>query len=305
MDRRRAESPAELSLAGSIPPGGFPPLRGGKPFPQDPMTFAEKLRAVWTSTRSMLCVGLDPDLDRIPAALRGERQPLFAFNRAIIEATAPYVCAYKPQFAHYAAEDRLDELRATLRFIREKYPEKVTILDAKRGDIGNTAVRYAREAFQIYDADAVTVNPYMGGDTVAPFSHDGSRGVFVLCRTSNPGSGELQSLEVNGRPLYEIVAQRAHEAWNTNRNLGLVVGATYPAELGRVRAVAPDMPLLVPGVGAQGGDLQAVLREGRDARGFGLLINSSRGIIYAGSGDDFAAQAAVAARELLRAMQLT
>ncbi|MFP4541994.1 MAG: orotidine-5'-phosphate decarboxylase [Opitutales bacterium] len=267
------------------------------------MTFADKLQAAWETSRSMLCVGLDPDLDRVPAALRAEPQPLFAFNRAIIEATAPYACAYKPQFAHYAAENRLDELKATLDYLRATHPSKVSILDAKRGDIGNTAVRYAREAFAVYGADAVTVNPYMGGDTIAPFSSDPTRGVFVLCRTSNPGSGELQSLEVEGRPVYEIVAQRAHEAWNGNRNLGLVVGATYPAELARVRAVAPTMPLLVPGIGAQGGDLQAVLREGRDASGYGMLINSSRGILYAGSGETFASAAAEAARELCEAMR--
>lgn len=250
----------------------------------------------------MLCVGLDPDLARMPAVLRNEAQPLFAFNRAIIEATAPFACAFKPQFAHYAAEDRLDELKATLAFLRERFPEKITILDAKRGDIGNTAVRYAREAFGIYGADAVTVNPYMGGDTIAPFSDDPAHGVFVLCRTSNPGSGEFQSLSVNGQPLFEVVARRANEDWNRNNNLGLVVGATYPSELRRVRAVAPSLPLLVPGVGAQGGDLAAVLREGRDASGFGLLINSSRDIIYAGKGDDFATAAAAAARELTAAM---
>ena len=266
-------------------------------------TFREKLARAWTASGSMLCVGLDPDLDRVPAALRDGPQPLFAFNRAIIDATAPFACAYKPQFAHYAAVDRLDELKATLAYLREHHPAKVTILDAKRGDIGNTAVRYAREAFEIYGADAVTVNPYMGGDTIAPFSCDSTKGVFILCRTSNPGSGELQSLEVNGEPVYQVVARRAAQVWNSNHNLGLVVGATYPAELAQVRAVAPTLPLLVPGIGAQGGDLQACLDCGRDATGYGLLINSSRGIIYAGEGDDFAAAAGTAARALAEAMQ--
>jgi orotidine-5'-phosphate decarboxylase len=265
------------------------------------MTFADKLRKAWTSSNSMLCVGLDPDLKRVPEVLRNHAQPLFAFNKAIIDATAPYACAYKPQFAHYAAEDRLDELKATLEYLRTAYPEKVTILDAKRGDIGNTAVRYAKEAFHVYGADSLTVNPYMGGDTIAPFSIDASNGVFVLCRTSNPGSGELQSLEVAGRPLYEIVAERAAKAWNDNRNLGLVLGATYPKELARVRSVAPDLPFLVPGIGAQGGDLEAVLEHGRDATGYGMLINSSRGIIYAGEGEGFAAASAAAARELAEA----
>jgi orotidine-5'-phosphate decarboxylase len=267
------------------------------------MTFLEKLTAIWQAQDSMLCVGLDPDLDQLPAAVRYAPQPLFAFNRAIIDATAPYACAYKPQFAHYAAANRLDELAATFAYLREHHPRHLTILDAKRGDIGNTARHYAREAFGVYGADSVTVNPYMGGDTIAPFSADPTRGAFVLCRTSNPGSGELQSLEVDGLPLFEIVARRAVEAWNGNRNLGLVVGATYPEELARVRALAPEMPLLVPGVGAQGGDLAAVLRHGRDARGHGLLINSSRGIIQASTRADFAAAAAAAARALVEAMR--
>lgn len=251
----------------------------------------------------MLCVGLDPDLDRLPAAVRDEPQPLLAFNRALIDATAPYACAFKPQFAHYAAEGRLDELAATFAYLRERHPHIVTILDSKRGDIGNTAERYAREAFEVYGADAVTVNPYMGGDTIEPFSRDPQRGVFVLCRTSNPGSGELQSLTVDGEPLYQIVARRAATAWNGQGNLGLVVGATYPEELAQVRALAPAMPLLVPGVGAQGGDLAAVLRHGRDGSGYGLLINSSRGIIYASRGDDFAEAAGAAARALVEAMR--
>lgn len=265
------------------------------------MTFGEKLRKAWSESHSMLCVGLDPDLKRVPEALRGEPQPLFAFNKAIIDATAPFACAFKPQFAHYAAENRLDELKATLDYLREAYPSKITILDAKRGDIGNTAQRYAAEAFAIYAADAVTVNPYMGGDTIEPFSADASRGVFILCRTSNPGSGEFQSLLVEGQPLFEIVARRAAEDWNQNANLGLVAGATYPEELGRIRALAPTLPLLVPGIGAQGGDLQAVLKNGRDASGFGMLINSSRGILYASEGPDFATAAAAAARTLAEA----
>lgn len=264
-----------------------------------PMAFLDKLRHAWKRQDSMLCVGLDPDLDRLPAALREDPRPLFAFNRAIIDATAPFACAFKPQFAHYAAAERLDELAATFAYLREHYPDHVTILDAKRGDIGNTAVRYAQEAFAVYGADSVTVNPYMGGDTVAPFSADPARGVFVLCRTSNPGSGELQSLEVNGVPVFEVVARRAAEAWNGNRNLGLVVGATYPDELGRVRACAPAMPLLVPGIGAQGGDLDAVLAQGRDREGYGLLINSSRGILYAGE-EAAAIPAAAGAAETLR-----
>lgn len=265
------------------------------------MTFAEKLKRAWATSNSMLCVGLDPDLDRVPPALQNAAQPLFAFNKAIIDATAPYACAFKPQFAHYAAEDRLDELKATLNYIAEAYPDKITILDAKRGDIGNTAQRYAREAFAIYNADAVTVNPYMGGDTIEPFSSDPARGVFILCRTSNPGSGELQSLQIGGKALYEIVAHHAATTWNTHANLGLVAGATYPEELSQIRALAPALPLLVPGIGAQGGDLEAVLKHGRDASGYGMLINSSRGILYAGQGENFAQAAAQAAKELAEA----
>ena len=265
------------------------------------MTFGEKLSAAWAEADSMLCVGLDPDLAKVPEHLRNAPQPIFAFNRALIDATARYACAFKPQFAHYAAAERLDELKATFEYLRENYPSKVTILDAKRGDIGNTAERYAIEAFEVYGADAVTINAYMGGDTVVPFTKDPTRGAFALCRTSNAGSGELQNLEIDGQPLYEIVAQRASEAWNSNHNLGLVVGATYPNELARVRAIAPTLPFLVPGIGAQGGDLEAVLQNGRTAEGYGMLINSSRGIMYAGSGENFAEAAGAAAREIAEA----
>lgn len=253
----------------------------------------------------MLCVGLDPELARVPQHLHEEPQPLYAFNRALIDATAPYACAFKPQFAHYAGQGRLDELAATIRYLREAYPSKVVILDAKRGDIGSTARMYAKEAFEIYGADAVTVNPYMGGDTLAPFTDYTEHGTIVLCRTSNTGSGEIQSLRTaeTNEAIYETVARLAAGPWNARRNLALVVGATYPKELARVRELAPDLPLLVPGVGAQGGDLDAVLAAGRAADGYGLLINSSRGIIYAGTGEDFAEAAAEAARSLAVAMR--
>jgi len=253
----------------------------------------------------MLCVGLDPELARVPQHLHEEPQPLYAFNRALIDATAPYACAFKPQFAHYAGQDRLDELAATIRYLREAYPTKVIILDAKRGDIGNTARMYAKEAFEIYGADAVTVNPYMGGDTLAPFTDYTDRGTIVLCRTSNTGSGEIQALRTKetNEAIYETVARLAAGPWNARRNLALVVGATYPKELARVRELAPDLPLLVPGVGAQGGDLDAVLAAGRTEDGYGLLINSSRGIIYAGTGEGFAKAAAEAAKTLAVAMR--
>lgn len=266
------------------------------------MTFYAKLQRAWTRSDSMLCVGLDPLEDRLPAVFRGVDQPYFAFNRAIIEATQAHACAYKPQFAHYAATGRLDELEATCRFLRASFPDHVLILDAKRGDIGNTAGQYAREAFDIYGADAVTVNPYMGGDTLLPFTERTDKGVVVLCKTSNPGSADLQDLPLaSGECLYEAVARLAVSEWNGHRNLALVVGATFPEPLRRVRELAPGMPILVPGIGAQGGDLEATLKAGLDADGWGLLINSSRGIIHASSGDDFAQAAESAALSLAEA----
>lgn len=247
----------------------------------------------------MVCVGLDPQLDKLPEAMRASTQPFLEFNKRIIDATLPHACAYKPQFAYYAAEDRLDELKATMDYLRQVAPDRVTILDAKRGDIGSTADQYAREAFEVYGADAVTVNPYMGGDTLVPFTKFAEKGVVVLCKTSNPGSSELQDLVLeSGQPLFMEVARKAAVEWNTNANLCLVTGATYPDQLAGIRATIGDMPLLVPGIGAQGGDLRATLRAGLRKDGWGLLINSSRGIIFASSGEDFAEAAANAAKEL-------
>ena len=262
------------------------------------MTFIEKLRAAWRNNRSLVCVGLDPDRSKLPQALRGEAHPIFAFNRAIIDATCDAVCAYKPQAAFYAGQDADDELLMTLVYLQQRCPEIPVILDVKRGDIGSTASMYAREAFDRYGADAVTVNPYMGTDTLKPFLDRADKGVFILCRTSNPSGAELQSLDCGGQPLYERVAMLARDRWNANGNAGLVVGATCPEELARVRAICPEMPFLVPGVGAQGGDVAAVLRVGQAASGDGLVINSSRGIIYAASDDAFAAAAGRAARAL-------
>jgi orotidine-5'-phosphate decarboxylase len=263
------------------------------------MDFLKKLETAWTETRSMVCVGLDPRMDRLPASIRSGKEPFYRFNREIIEATRAHACAYKPQFACYAAENRVPELRRTIAFLKEAAPELPVILDAKRGDIGSTAEQYAREAFEVLRADAVTVNPYMGGDTLEPFTRWTAKGVVVLCKTSNPGSADLQDLVLaSGDPLYLEVARKAAGEWNRNGNLCLVAGATYPDELARIRAVVGRMPLLVPGIGAQGGDLAATLRAGLREDGWGLLINSSRGIIHASSGDDFATAAADAAREL-------
>lgn len=260
--------------------------------------FYHKLRLAWQRSESLVCLGLDPDLNRIPDCLRTEPDPVFAFNKAIIDATAEHICACKPQFAHYAGQDRLPSLRRTFEYLRGRYPHIVTILDAKRGDIGSTADYYAKEAFDIYQADAVTVNAYMGGDTLEPFTRFADRGVIILCRTSNPGSGELQELKVGSEPLYQIVARKAATEWNRHQNIALVVGATYPDELAAVRKLTGPMPILVPGIGAQGGDLKAVLQAGLTGNGCGLLINSSRGILYAGNGSDFAEQAATAAQSL-------
>ncbi len=262
------------------------------------MTFIEKLEQSWARSNSLVCVGLDPDLGRLPAHLPRDAAGVLAFHRAIIDATRDLVCAYKPQIAYFAAAGLEDVLLATIAHIREHAPHVPIILDAKRGDIGSTAEQYAVEAFTRYGADAVTVNPYMGSDTLEPFLRHRERGVVVLCRTSNPGAGDFQDLEINGRPLYELVAERAATQWNAAGNCLLVVGATWPQQLARVRAIVGDMPLLVPGVGAQGGDVEQLVRAGRTARGTGLLVNSSRAILYASRGSDFASAARNATIEL-------
>ncbi|MCD6292539.1 MAG: orotidine-5'-phosphate decarboxylase [Deltaproteobacteria bacterium] len=262
------------------------------------MNFIKKLERSQKKNNSLLCVGLDPSLERLPELCRAQAQPFLAFNQALIDATADLVCAYKPQIAHYAALGAETELLATIDYIHTKYPDVPVILDAKRGDIGSTAEKYAAEAFIRYQADAVTVNPYLGGDSLEPFLKFSEKGVVILCRTSNPGGSDLQGLQVDGEPLYLKVAELAAGSWNKNRNILLVVGATWPTELALVREKVADIPLLVPGIGAQGGDLAAVMRAGLDKNGAGLVINSSRGIIYADSGNGFAAAARQAALEL-------
>jgi orotidine-5'-phosphate decarboxylase len=262
--------------------------------------FIERLGRAWAQNDSLACVGLDPEIERFPLGIRAEASPIFQFNRAIVDATADLVCCYKPQFAHYAAYEAEDQLERTIEYIHKNYPHIPVILDAKRGDVGNTAERYAIEAFERYAADAVTVNPYLGGDSLEPFLRHADRGVVILCRTSNPGAGELQDLEVDGTPLYQVVAQLAAQRWNSRGNCLLVVGATYARELAQVRERVGDMPLLVPGVGAQGGDVADAVRQGQTRAGTGLILSSSRGILYASSGDDFA-QAARAATLKLRA----
>jgi orotidine-5'-phosphate decarboxylase len=256
--------------------------------------FIARVNAATDRNQSLVCVGLDPEPEKFPLSLRGAPRAIFEFNRRIIDATADYVCCYKPQFAHYAALAAEDQLLDTIRYIHERHPGLPVILDAKRGDIGNTASKYAQEAFVRYGADAVTVNPYMGFDTVEPYLQWTDRGVIILCRTSNAGARDFQDLQIDGKRLYRIVAERVVQQWNGAGNCLLVIGATYPQELAEIRAVAGDMTFLVPGVGAQGGDVAAAVMAGRTPDGRGLLINSSRGILYASGGEDFAAAARAA-----------
>lgn len=290
--------------------------------------FMERLRARWEQARTLLCVGLDPELERLPAAIRGSdrgsmpaldpehddsqaEEALVTFNRAIVDATADLVCAFKPNAAFYEAVGPAGyrALMRTITYIHRRYPEVPVLLDAKRGDIGSTSAAYARAAFDVCGADAITLQPYLGYEALVPFLERADKGAFVLCRTSNPGAGEFQDLHVaNGaqagdeqpsdEPLYLRLAQRVASAWNVRGNCGLVVGATYPAELRRVRERIGDLPVLVPGIGAQGGSLEATLQAGLDSQGQGLVISVSRSVLYASDGPDFAAAARQEARRL-------
>jgi orotidine-5'-phosphate decarboxylase len=248
----------------------------------------------------MLCVGLDPDPTRMPAPLDGLPDAIVRFCTAIVDATADLVCAFKPQIAHFSAHRAEGALEAVCGHIRERHPHVPILLDAKRGDIGSTAEFYAREAFGRYRADAVTYNPYLGTDAAEPMLAHGC--VFAICRTSNPGSGELQDLDVGGRPLYERVAEMVATRWAAIGEVGLVVGATYPEQLRSVRALVGDIPILVPGVGVQGGDVPASVRAGATASGTGLLMSSSREILHASSGEDFAEAARTAAEQTIAAI---
>ena len=260
--------------------------------------FIDKLAASWERNDSLVCVGLDPEIERFPRHIAAQPSPIFQFNKAIIDSTADLVCAYKPQFAHYAAYEAEDQLERTIEYIHRTYPGIPVILDSKRGDVGNTAERYAIEAFERYGADAVTVNPYLGRDSLEPFLKYEDRGVIVLCRTSNPGARDVQDIAVGGRKLYQVIAELVAHEWNSRGNCLLVVGATYPQELAEVREIVGTMPFLVPGVGAQGGDVGLVVRKGQTAAGTGLIVSSSRAILYAGSNDDFTAAARSATQTL-------
>ena len=255
------------------------------------MTFLDMLGAAERQNNSMLCVGLDPEPAKFPGQLNGDASKIYDFCAAIVDATADLVSAFKPQIAYFAAHRAEDQLERLIAHMRRAAPQVPVILDAKRGDIGSTAAQYAIEAFERYGADAVTLSPFMGFDSVTPYLKYHGKGAFLLCRTSNPGGDDLQNqrlASVEGQPLlYEHIARLAQGPWNLNGQLGLVVGATYPAEIERVRAVAPTVPLLIPGVGAQGGDALATVKAGWRP-GAPIIVNSSRAILYASSGADFA-----------------
>lgn len=270
--------------------------------------FNEKLRAAAEQAQSLACVGLDPDISRFPDSLKQlpRGRQIEAFNRAVIEATSDLVCAYKPNFAFYVQYgiEGLEALIATRKAIPADIP---VLLDCKVGDIDSTAVGYARGFFEEWGFDAITVNPYLGEDSLAPFLKYADRGVISVCKTSNPGSGDLQDIEVaaSGRPLFEEVAAKAVR-WNDAypASVGLVVGATYPEQLARVRGIAPELPILLPGVGAQAGDVETSIQAGVDSTGYGLMVSSSRGVTYASQGEDFAEAAraaAIALRDATRA----
>ena len=269
-------------------------------------TFLEKLEYCWQRD-TMLCVGLDSDYEQLPAIVKAHcsiEEALFRFNRDIIDATHDLVCAYKPNAAFYEAQGDAGfrALIRTVQYIHEQYPGIPVILDAKRGDIGSTNQGYVQSAFDVIGADAITVHPYLGKEALTPLLARREKGIIVLAKTSNPGSGEFQDLPIGParEPLYQVVARHVAQEWNDNGNCALVVGATYPEELRQVRALVGDMPILIPGIGAQGGELAATVAAGKDSRGRGMIINSARGIIFASHDSDFAAAALGAAERLSR-----
>jgi len=276
------------------------------------MTFLEQLQGAERQNGSLLCVGLDPEPNKFPAGMKGDASKIYDFCAQIVDATADLAISFKPQIAYFAAHRAENQLEKLMAHMRRIAPHVPVILDAKRGDIGATAEQYALEAFERYGADAVTLSPFMGFDSVQPYLKHHGKGAFLLCRTSNPGGDDLQNqrlASVEGQPLlYEHIAKLAQGPWNVNGQLGLVVGATYPAEIERVRSLAPTLPLLIPGVGAQGGDAVATIKAGyRQSNGAttgAVIVSSSRAILYASSGDDFAQaarQEAMRTRDLLRA----
>ena len=280
------------------------------------MYFRSKLDNIVKKNNSLLCVGLDSDIDKLPISIRNGEHPQSTFNRAIIEATHDLVCAFKPNTAFYESRGKagIEALKTTCDFLKETYPDIIIILDAKRADIGNTNEGYVQFAFDYLGADAITLHPYLGKEALKPFLDRKDKGFFILCRTSNPGAGEFQDLLLSksqpsdsafaaasakeGTPLYQIVAEHVVQDWNYNGNCGLVVGATYPNELEIVRRIAKDLPLLIPGIGAQGGDTERTVKAGVDNDGQNTIINSSRGIIFASEGENFAEKSRVEAEKL-------
>lgn len=282
------------------------------------MSFQQKLINIVKRNNSLLCVGLDSELSKIPEQIRNGEHPQFTFNKHIIDATHDLVCAYKPNSAFYEARGTggIEALKMTCDYLKEKHPEVPIILDAKRADIGTTNEGYAKFTFDYLGADAITVHPYLGKEALKPFLDRIEKGIFILCRTSNPGAGEFQDLLINRSqsadaltkediPFYQYVAEKVVKEWNYNGNCGMVVGATYPSELEIVRHIAGDgFPLLIPGVGTQGGDVEKTVKAGIDKNGLNAIINSSRGVIFASSGVDYAHKARYEAQKLLKEINL-
>ncbi len=265
------------------------------------MNFKAKLGTVVKNNNSLLCIGLDSQLEKIPVHMKSKPNPIYEFNKAIIDSTHDLVCAYKPNAAFYESEGTkgIDQLKMSTEYINAKYGEIPIILDAKRSDIGNTNEGYIKYAFDYLNTDAITLHPYLGKEALKPFLDQKEKGIFILCRTSNPGAGEFQDLKVGATPFYQIVAKNTINDWNYNSNCGLVVGATYPTELNIVRHIVGDgFPLLIPGIGAQGGDVEMTIKAGIDKDGLNAIINSSRSIIFASPGEDFAQKARTEAKKL-------
>ena len=273
------------------------------------MKFTDQLAAAERRNDSMLCVGLDPDPAKFPTRWRDDPRRIFDFCAAIVDATKDLVIAFKPQIAYFAAQRAEEQLERLIAHVAKVAPEVPVILDAKRGDIGATAEQYAREAVERYRADALTLSPFMGFDSIEPYLRHADKGLILLCRTSNPGGADLQAQPLaSGLMLFEHIAELAQGPWNRHGQLGLVVGATYPGEIARVRSLAPTLPLLIPGIGAQGGDAAATVRAGwRQAEGRTvgpIIVSSSRGILYASAGNDFAAAARRAALQVRQELAL-
>lgn len=264
------------------------------------MNFQHKLDNIVDKNKSLVCIGLDPVMDKLPELIKQKEHPFFEFNKAIIDSTHDIVCCYKPNSAFYEAlgEKGIAQLKMTFDYIKQNYSEIPTILDAKRGDIGSTNEGYVKYAFDYIDADAITLHPYLGKEALEPFLKYTDKGCVVLCKTSNPGAGELQDLSVGNELLYQVVAKKVVAEWNTNGNCLMVVGATYPEELANVRSIAKEMTFLVPGIGTQRGDVEKIVKAGLNSDKKGLIISASRSIIFAGSYESFADKSGTEAEKL-------